>query len=566
MRRGRASALVAFAVWAGLTIGAVVSVEAQCTYTALTSGTTATVSTSPQPLSFNQAQNFYTAVGVRPPAGGDWNIGVYQSQTAAPACVATLLGSSTRTSGVDFVIGDFNAGHDAVGIYYPQVTQVSGSGSATVEWDDGPNSLAVNGPLVSRTTGATNVLEVWDVSLVAGNTYNFTFNPTGASLKLLLFKSGAGVYWAGRDTRLFEVTSSTTFTPSTSGFYGVVVVNDDGASGSYTMGVGTCSTPVALTSGVVDSKTAAERYYTIDQTSDFFWTAVGVRGASDWNLEVYGSPSGGTYPTCFTSVLGSSSLAAPTVDFVVANFNNAILAAPYGVRVHLNNDLGSGSGTVEWDDGGTVNDVIDAEASPPTPAITRTTGPNDVLECWDMYMTQGTQYQFFLSSSGPPVKLFLFPATMSWGSRSDAILQVTAGTTAVPFTATTTGFHGVVVVNEDGTAGTYELRVYAQGGQVAVDESIPSRNLFDGVEPNPAHGPAAIRFGLAQPARVGFEVLDAAGRRVAGVPERAWSAGRWSATWDGRGHDGSRLSPGIYFVRMLVDGQPMGLRKVAVLN
>src|SRR5262249_29742518 len=159
-------------------------------------------------------------------------------------------------------------------------------------------------------------------------------------------------------------------------------------------------------------------------------------------------------------VLGSSSLAAPTVDFVVANFNVAILAAPYGVHVHLNNDLGSGSGAVEWDDGGTINDIIDAEASPPTSTITRTTGPRAVLECWDMYMTQGTQYQFFLSSSGPPVKLFLFPATMAWGSRSDAILQVPAGTTAVPYTATTTGFHGVVVVNEDGTAGTYNLRVY----------------------------------------------------------------------------------------------------------
>src|SRR5262249_5441687 len=151
-----------------------------------------------------------------------------------------------------------------------------------------------------------------------------------------------------------------------------------------------------------------------------------------------------------------------------------------------------------------------------------------------------------------------------WGSRSDAILQVPAGTTAVPYTATTTGFHGVVVVNEDGTAGTYNLRVYSQGGAVAVDDAIASRNLFDGLEPNPTHGPAAIRFGLAQAARVGFEVLDAAGRRVASVPERAWSAGHWSAAWDGRGHDGGRLSPGIYFVRMRVDGQPMGLRKVAL--
>ena len=48
-------------------MGATAEVEAQCTYTPLTSGSTVTVSTSPQPLSFNQGQNFYSAVAVRPP-------------------------------------------------------------------------------------------------------------------------------------------------------------------------------------------------------------------------------------------------------------------------------------------------------------------------------------------------------------------------------------------------------------------------------------------------------------------------------------------------------------------
>ncbi|TMQ72301.1 MAG: hypothetical protein E6K80_03145 [Candidatus Eisenbacteria bacterium] len=65
---------------------------------------------------------------------------------------------------------------------------------------------------------------------------------------------------------------------------------------------------------------------------------------------------------------------------------------------------------------------------------------------------------------------------------------------------------------------------------------------------------------------VGFEVLDAAGRRVAQVSDRSWSAGRWSVAWNGTDQAGVRLAPGVYFVRMRVNEQAVGLRKVALLN
>jgi hypothetical protein len=317
---------------------------------------------------------------------------------------------------------------------------------------------------------------------------------------------------------------------------------------------------------VVASSGLAERNYSIDQPSDFFWTAVGVRGTSNWDLEVYGNASGGSYPVCLSGVLGSSALAAPTVDFVVANFNVADLAPPYYVRAHLNNDMGSGSGAVEWDDGGTVGDVIDAEGPPPTPTIVRTTGSNDVLECWDMYLTQGQSYRFFLNSSGPAVKAFLFSPTLAWGRRSDAILTVLPGTTAVSYVASATGFHGLVVVNDDGGAGTYDLRVYSPGVVAVGDASLPSHPMFTAVEPNPSHGSARIRFGLRQPGAVGFDVIDAAGRRVATVADRTWSAGQWSVDWNGRDANGARLPPGVYFVRMFLDRQPLGLKKLALLD
>src|SRR5204862_7926536 len=142
--------------------------------------------------------------------------------------------------------------------------------------------------------------------LNAGTPYTFTFSATGAAAKLLLFRSGAGVYWAGRNSALFEVTSSTSYTPASSGYYGVVVINDDGASGSFSVGVGACVTPTVLTAGTsVTTSGLAERYYTFHQSASY-WSAIGVRGSSDWNLETLSSPSGGAYPVCMSGQIASS--------------------------------------------------------------------------------------------------------------------------------------------------------------------------------------------------------------------------------------------------------------------
>src|SRR5262249_39384083 len=146
----------------GIVAGHASVTSAQCTYPTLTGGTVATASTSPQPFTITQSSTYWTAVAVRSAGVDNWNIEVDQSQAGAPSCVATPLASSARATGVDFVIGDFNPGHDPTASYYPLVTRASGSGSATVEWDDGPNSLVVNGPLVNRATGPSDVIEVWD--------------------------------------------------------------------------------------------------------------------------------------------------------------------------------------------------------------------------------------------------------------------------------------------------------------------------------------------------------------------------------------------------------------------
>src|SRR5262245_43844519 len=106
----------------GVMAGVSVPARSQCSYASLGSGTSAGVSATPQPLSFNQTSQFWTAVGVRSAASTNWDIAVYQATAPSPTCVTTSLASSVQTTGVDFVVGDFNGGHDPAGVYYPQVT------------------------------------------------------------------------------------------------------------------------------------------------------------------------------------------------------------------------------------------------------------------------------------------------------------------------------------------------------------------------------------------------------------------------------------------------------------
>src|SRR5437667_6944965 len=142
-----------------------------CTYPSLASGTAVTASATPQLFSFNQSASWWTAIGARSAPGDVWTLDVLQGTAPEPSCAAGLLGSSARATRVNFVVGDCNAAHDALGLYYARVTRASGVGPAAVEWDGGggaASTLTVNAPLVQRSTGSADVLEVWDVFLSAG--------------------------------------------------------------------------------------------------------------------------------------------------------------------------------------------------------------------------------------------------------------------------------------------------------------------------------------------------------------------------------------------------------------
>ena len=93
-------------------------------------------------------------------------------------------------------------------------------------------------------------------------------------------------------------------------------------------------------------------------------------------------------------------------------------------------------------------------------------------------------------------------------------------------------------------------------------DALPLAFAIREVSPNPARGPATVRFDLPHAARVHLAVYDLSGRRVRTLLDATMAAGRQAAQWDGEAEDGSRAAAGYYFVRMNAGGHALTRRLV----
>lgn len=102
-------------------------------------------------------------------------------------------------------------------------------------------------------------------------------------------------------------------------------------------------------------------------------------------------------------------------------------------------------------------------------------------------------------------------------------------------------------------------------GPVAVPDAAVRTQLF-GAYPNPTRGRSATPLVIAgRPggsSRVQATVYDLAGRRVRDLVDRPFPPGRHLLDWDGRDNAGRDTGAGVYFLRVRVDGEDLGARKV----
>ena len=122
---------------------------------------------------------------------------------------------------------------------------------------------------------------------------------------------------------------------------------------------------------------------------------------------------------------------------------------------------------------------------------------------------------------------------------------------------------GVVVeTNENNNSVTRTMTVF--GTPLAVGDGPLSLSLSN-PWPNPTSGRARLALTLPASSRVGFTVLDVAGRVVWAEPERTMAPGLVNLEWDGRRDGGTAVHAGLYLARVTVDGRPM-LRRFAIIR
>ena len=134
----------------------------------------------------------------------------------------------------------------------------------------------------------------------------------------------------------------------------------------------------------------------------------------------------------------------------------------------------------------------------------------------------------------------------------------TAANTSLYTVNLTTGATTLVGAIGNGLA----ARDIAVAGPAGVNTAVRDRaDLAVGVSlyPNPTSGGTALAFSLARTARVELSVVDALGRRVATLASAVLPAGPQELRWEA-----GAAKPGLYLVRLVVDGQPAATRQVVV--
>lgn len=508
--------------------------------------------------SISPVLGYWTAVGVRPDPGSDWDLQVGYSGSPE-TCPVSVLASSTRGANfTDVVVADFN--HVTAQDLAVHSLLFNGPGGATVEWDRnsafGGNALFVNGAQTTEVWGASDVIKCWDVLLSSGVTYTFQFFAS-SNMRLLLFRNpGNGSFFAGRQGAQFEASGNTLYTAPSSGYYAMVVVKDDNQTGNFALRFGTCWAPDTLQAGIPISPSGNYDWGTFSPTPGS-WTAVGVRcPTADWDLVQYGSATGATWPDCYAPT-GATSESSSVPDFIVGDFH-ANPPGDYHVRFKQFTTGFIQSAVAEWTGAATPINVND----PPT-----TASPADieVLRMYEAFLVGGRTYQInYVQNPGGTRPLLVFANPIGgeyWAPRSAAVLSTQASTSYTPIR---NGVYAFVVANDNAETTGFSLQLTTVVAGVETPAAYPTRLL--GATPNPGRSDVVVRYSLASSEPVRLELLDLSGRRVWAADEGTRNAGEWSVALPRRGPDGNRIPAGLYFLNFTVGQRVMDVRKLTLLD
>ena len=123
-----------------------------------------------------------------------------------------------------------------------------------------------------------------------------------------------------------------------------------------------------------------------------------------------------------------------------------------------------------------------------------------------------------------------------------------------------TGFDGDVLM------GSADGQIYRLGrASTGVDKSPPHARLL-GNFPNPFNPATTIRFSLDRSADVRLVIVTVRGEHVRAFDLPRAAAGSHDVRWNGTTDRGAKAASGVYFCRLVVDGNAMGATRLVLIQ
>jgi hypothetical protein len=116
-----------------------------------------------------------------------------------------------------------------------------------------------------------------------------------------------------------------------------------------------------------------------------------------------------------------------------------------------------------------------------------------------------------------------------------------------------------------GLIGAYSVSCSSGTAVNEPEITIPTRFYLGPAVPNPFNPVTTIRFGIPVNHEVRLTIHDVAGRLVATLVDDYFTAGEYTAQWNGRNSVGADVASGVYFAR-LVAGEFTSARKMVLLK
>jgi hypothetical protein len=393
-----------------------------------------------------QKNNTWSVVGVRSPAGSDYDIAMYGENNHQNLLATCAMNSPT----VDFVVADYN--HARLQNEHFQVTRWSGTDDPyRIQWESGISMLYPDGVVRGGTWQASNVVRVWEVPLFGGESITFTLDVTSGSpdLGMGLFRSNGSYYYVPRSSAQWlrdagGAGESETFAYDVPAddVYGLVVWSNSYASGEYSIQIG--PTPVTLSEETPYYSGFPLRLYnyTANATS---WSFVGVRPntGTSASLSLFGDSD---YQTELAVSDNSAGIEFVAVDYTPGQSQDFVRVA---------RQEGTGSHRTEWEQ--------DSDFLIGATGVTWTS--THVGKIWDVGLADGQTY--FLReyhSGGQDTGFYLYSsadgdhykAKSDWSAASDS-RPPEAGGEWFLYTAPATDRYGVCMVVNNEADGSSSL-------------------------------------------------------------------------------------------------------------